>query len=594
MATEYRHGIETLEVDDDITSIETGESNVIGVIGTAPDADEDTFPLNTPVLIAGNPREALKLGASGTLPDAVDGIFDHFGADVIVVRVTELTDINQMMSQIVGNIAALTGVHAFKKALTLLKLIPKLLIAPGFTAYRPADGIAGVNVGNGGHNYSANTKASVAGGYGVELVVTVTDGIIQAITPTKHGWGFSVPPDVVISDAGTPAKAVLTFTDAPTASETVTIGTKTYKFVTALAALYDVLIGSDVASSIANLSTAVNATLAGAGSSYYAGISANTNAVASQTATNELTVTAITAGLAGNNIAVATTSTKGTWGAGITKLSGGVVGSGAAATAVLAHVANPVVAELLGIASDMRSIVIADSQSTSYADAIAYRTDFDTDRLWIVEGGSQVWSSAIDAAVSQPVAARLAGKQAYMDQNYGFWYSASNQALNGIIGVDRIIDWSYTSSTVEGQLLNSNAIAVCVQQNGYRVLGTRSPTSKSKWKFLPVRRTADAVYDAIEKAMQEAPDRPINVGLLDWIEGSVNKYLRYLKASGAILDGKAWLDKSLNPVSQLADGQLVVDFDIEPPAPLERLTFRAHRNAGYYEEVLDTFLTQAS
>ena len=29
-----------------------------------------------------------------------------------------------------------------------------------------------------------------------------------------------------------------------------------------------------------------------------------------------------------------------------------------------------------------------------------------------------------------------------------------------------------------------------------------------------------------------------------------------------------------------------VDFDLEPVGPLERLTFRAHRNGGYYEELL--------
>ena len=34
-------------------------------------------------------------------------------------------------------------------------------------------------------------------------------------------------------------------------------------------------------------------------------------------------------------------------------------------------------------------------------------------------------------------------------------------------------------------------------------------------------------------------------------------------------------------------GPLYVDFDIEPPAPLERLTFRAHRNSGYYEELIN-------
>jgi uncharacterized protein len=44
----------------------------------------------------------------------------------------------------------------------------------------------------------------------------------------------------------------------------------------------------------------------------------------------------------------------------------------------------------------------------------------------------------------------------------------------------------------------------------------------------------------------------------------------------------------------LQNGALVIDFDVEPPAPLERLTFRSHRNQGYYTEVLDAFLLNAS
>ena len=56
---------------------------MIGLVGTAPDADETSFPLNTPVLIAGSRLEAAKLGSTGTLPMAIDGIFDqaHIGGD---------------------------------------------------------------------------------------------------------------------------------------------------------------------------------------------------------------------------------------------------------------------------------------------------------------------------------------------------------------------------------------------------------------------------------------------------------------------------------------------------------------------------------
>lgn len=54
MATTFLHGVEALELDTGIRPIRTVRSAVIGLIGTAPDADDTVFPLNTPVLIPGS------------------------------------------------------------------------------------------------------------------------------------------------------------------------------------------------------------------------------------------------------------------------------------------------------------------------------------------------------------------------------------------------------------------------------------------------------------------------------------------------------------------------------------------------------------
>ena len=72
------------------------------MIGTAPGADENAFPLNTPVLIAGNRTEAALLGETGTLPAAIDGIFDQAGAVVVVIRVEEGSDEDATIGNIMG------------------------------------------------------------------------------------------------------------------------------------------------------------------------------------------------------------------------------------------------------------------------------------------------------------------------------------------------------------------------------------------------------------------------------------------------------------------------------------------------------------
>ena len=87
MSEQFLHGVEVVQIDNGARPIQTVRSSVIGVIGTAPEADASVFPVNTPVLIAGSLLEAAKLGTSGTLPQAMDAIFDQTGAMVVVVRV---------------------------------------------------------------------------------------------------------------------------------------------------------------------------------------------------------------------------------------------------------------------------------------------------------------------------------------------------------------------------------------------------------------------------------------------------------------------------------------------------------------------------
>jgi phage tail sheath protein FI len=55
VTVQYLHGLETIELDDGIRPVETIKSSVIGLVGTAPDADISKFPLNTPVPISPTP-----------------------------------------------------------------------------------------------------------------------------------------------------------------------------------------------------------------------------------------------------------------------------------------------------------------------------------------------------------------------------------------------------------------------------------------------------------------------------------------------------------------------------------------------------------
>lgn len=138
----YNHGVKINETDTGAQAVRTVSSSVIGIVGTAPEADAETFPLGTPVMIAGSRGKAAKLGAAGTLPVALTQIFNQCGAMVVVVRVEEArTDADDGGEATVD--AARTQANVILGADELLKAeastgyVPRILVAPGFTHEKP-------------------------------------------------------------------------------------------------------------------------------------------------------------------------------------------------------------------------------------------------------------------------------------------------------------------------------------------------------------------------------------------------------------------------------------------------------------------------
>ncbi|WP_429885381.1 phage tail sheath C-terminal domain-containing protein [Geoalkalibacter halelectricus] len=401
MSETFLHGVEVVEIDNGPRPIQTVRSSVIGLIGTAPDADPEKFPLNTPVLIAGSRKEAAALDTTGdgagTLPDAIDGIFDQAGAVVVVVRVEEGGSPEATRTNIIGGVdpdtGAYTGVQAFLAAETAVGAAPRILIAPGFTSERPED----------------------------------------PVTPGQY-------------------------------------------------------------------------------------------------------------------------------------------------------LANPVVAELLGIADRLRAVIIADGPDSNDAAAVAYAGDFGSKRVYLVDPGVKVLKGG--EFVSEPASARVAGIIAKSDAERGFWWSPSNREMYGIVGTTRSIDFALGDANARANLLNEAKVATLIRQNGFRLWGNRTLAMDAKWAFLSVVRTADMINESLLRAHLWAVDRNITKTYLEDVTEGVNAYLRRLTALGAILGGKCWADPDLNTPENLAAGKVYFDFDFTPPTPAEHVTFRSRLVNDYFEEVI--------
>ncbi|OTG64335.1 phage tail protein [Acinetobacter sp. ANC 4470] len=395
MSDIFLHGIQNVTVDGGSRPITTVRSSTIGIIGSAPNADPLIFPLNKPVLIAGSRLEAAKLGETGTLPQAIDSIFDQIGAVLVVVRIdegeTEAATLANVLGGVDANTGTYEGVHAFLAAENVVGFVPKILIAPGFTHTRTA-----------------------------------------AVDQT-------------------PATS------------------------------------------------------------------------------------------------------------------------------------NPVVAELSGIAERLKAVIIADGPNTNDADVIAYSKDFGSKRVFLVD--PKVLKTVEGETASEWSSACVAGLLAKSDNDRGWWWSPSNQEINGIIGTSRAIDFAMGDANCRANLLNENNVATIIRQNGYRLWGNRTLSSDKKWAFLCVVRTADMIDESLKAAHLWAVDRGITKTYVsDVIEG-VNAYLRYLTNIGAILGGSCWADPELNTADQIAQGKVYFDFDFTPVYPAEHIIFRSHLVNDYIKEI---------
>ena len=469
MTTTFLHGVEVLQIDTGARPIQTVRSSVIGLIGTAPDADAEKFPLNTPVLIARR-SEMAGLGEAGTLLSALDLIYDQAGAVVVVIRVEQGADeaatINNVRGGINNTTGAYEGVHAFLAAENEVGFSPRILVAPGFTHQRTSNGILSIAVQTQGSGYTTAPAVTISGGGGSGATAVAVlgtggnHGKVVSITITNPGKGYTTNP-------------------------TITIG----------------------------------------------------------------------APPAGGVQAVAGTINRGT-------------------------VRSEVLAELLGIASRLRAVIIADGPNTTDAAAIQIADDFGSDRIFVIDPWVLRDGSSIPAS---PAVAGLINK---VDNERGFWWSPSNNEIAGIEGTSRAIDFTLGDYTSRANLLNEAKIATIVREQGFRLWGNRTLASDPLYAFLSVRRTADMVNESILRGHLWAVDRCITATYLEEVQESVRGYLRSLKARGAILGGDVWVDPELNTPQNIANGQVFFDFEFTPVAPAERVTFRSHLVSTY---VVDLF-----
>lgn len=190
---EYLHGVEVIEVGSAKKPVRINKMGVAAFVGTAPLADAAAFPLNVPVLLTSQPTKASLLGATGTLGAAVQDYYAEGGGACVVVRVTEGGDVDATMTNIIGSLAAKTGLYALLSARALTGETPRTICCPGYTSQRPSSAAnpvvtAALVVANRlrGRVYAATPSTSVTDA--LAWAQDFASSRLRAIYPAIKGW----------------------------------------------------------------------------------------------------------------------------------------------------------------------------------------------------------------------------------------------------------------------------------------------------------------------------------------------------------------------------------------------------------------------
>ena len=463
----FHHRARIFESGETPLLVRQARTAVVGLIGTAPDADAVKFPLNKPIQLL-RPADAEGLGVAGTLMNALDTIWDQVGAPVIIVRVEEGEDMAETWGNAVGSQVSFTGVHAFRRAKSDGLYRPKLFIAPGLTATSPADGIQSIAVTAGGADYvQETTTVSITGtgGAGAQARAVVTDGAVTSIIVEKPGYGFTGTVTVAINGAGT----------------------------------------------------------------------------------------------------------------------------GATATAAKGSVVNPVVAEMQGVADALRGMFYPDGPDSTDQAAVQYRALINHQRTAVVDPKILKFDTEDNVNVPQPSSPLWAAAQAKMDLERGFWWAGSNVGFNGVTGTNRPIEYGPQSNYLNEHRVNT---IVNINNQGLRLWGVWTCASDLMWQFIPVRRTADAINEALEDAYLQVIGRPFSVANIKFIVEAGRNYLRLMEAEGALLPGSDCWPLDTNTNEEMAQGIFKIGLKYEPPAPIVDLRGTAYRNIVAYDLLLDKVAQQ--
>lgn len=178
----------------------------------------------------------------------------------------------------------------------------------------------------------------------------------------------------------------------------------------------------------------------------------------------------------------------------------------------------------------------------------------------------------LNAPLSLPPSALMAGVYAKTDSERGVWKAPANVVLNGVSDV------SVRVTNEQQAELNPKGINIIrhFSDRGLVVWGCRTQKDDDDWRYIPVRRLFDAAERDIKKALQPMVFEPNNQPTWQRVQAAIDNYLHHLWQQGALAGNKAeeayfvHVDKGITMTQdEINQGQMIIQVGMAAVRPAE-------------------------
>jgi phage tail sheath protein FI len=262
----------------------------------------------------------------------------------------------------------------------------------------------------------------------------------------------------------------------------------------------------------------------------------------------------------------------------------GGAGTGAAATATIADVANPIAAALPAILNALYAVAVVDSDGADRDEDVEARETLQSDRILVVTPSVEMMDGA-GATVTHSLSAAAFGLFVRRDfENEGRPFkSIMNQPVYGILGPSRAIEFSLTDGASEGQDLLAHQIGPLVRgesgddfaiaEGGFVFLGFEGTGEETIWRQIHKVRGRDFIeLTAIRTLRQYLGRWNLTTQTIQAVVNTVSAILEKAAARQEILGFTCRFDPAENNSADLRTGHIFIDARFEDVPVFRRAT----------------------